>query len=198
MNLIRRMIKTGLGLNRKYRKILAYINFFKFWFRKSFLSFEHANLFLPKIDKLSLELILKKYGARIGKNCDIETGLTFHNCRDYSNLVVGNSCHIGKNCFFDLKDKVDIGENVVISMQTTFITHQDLNKSDLRHDFPSSKNKIIIKNNCYIGANVTILKGIIINEFSMVAAGAVVNKDVPEYSVVGGVPAKIINKIDKR
>ena len=90
------MIKTGLGLNRKYKGLIAYINLFRFWMRRCFLGFEYANVFLKRIDKKSVQLILKKNGAQIGSDCDIESGLTFHNCKNYSNLIVGNNCHIGK------------------------------------------------------------------------------------------------------
>lgn len=188
---------TGLGLNKKLTGLIVFINLFRFWMRKCFLGFEYANVFLKRVDKKSIQLILKQNGAKIGANCDVESGLTFHNCRDYSNLIIGNNCHIGKNCFFDLKDKVEIGNNVVISMQSTFITHQDLDKSELRNVFPASKNEITVKSNSYIGTNATILKGVVINEFSVVAAGSVVTKDVSGYSIVGGVPARLIKKIEE-
>ncbi len=190
-------MKNGLGLRKKFKSVISSINLFRFSIRKWIFGFEYANLFLKRLDKLSLHLILKKNGAKIGINCDIESGLTFHNCKDYSNLSIGNNCHIGKNCFFDLREKVEIDDNVVISMQTTFITHQDLNKSELRKIFPASKKKIIVKDNCYIGTNVTILQGVVINEFSVVAAGSVVIKDVPHHSIVGGVPAGFIKKVNK-
>ncbi|MNG32136.1 Virginiamycin A acetyltransferase [compost metagenome] len=53
---------------------------------------------------------------------------------------------------------------------------------------------ITIEDDCWIGSNVTILDGVTIGTGSVVAAGAVVTKDVPPYSVVGGVPAKIIKE----
>jgi len=173
------------------------MNLFRFWFLKTLLGFDAANIFLQRLDKASIRLVLKKNGATIGKNCDIETGLIFHNCKDYSNLIIGKNCHIGKNCFFDLRDRIVFEDNVVISMQTTFITHHDLNKSKLKKVYPSDYKNIVIENNSYVGANVTILKGVAINKFSVVAAGAVVTKAVPEYTVVGGVPARFIKKIKK-
>jgi acetyltransferase-like isoleucine patch superfamily enzyme len=54
---------------------------------------------------------------------------------------------------------------------------------------------VTIKKGVWIGCGVTILGGVTIGEYSVVAAGAVVTRDVPSYSVVAGVPAKIIRKI---
>ena len=56
---------------------------------------------------------------------------------------------------------------------------------------------IEIGNNCWIGAKVTILDGVTIGEHCVIAAGAVVSKSVPAYSIVGGVPAKVIRSIAK-
>ena len=75
-------------------------------------------------------------GARIGKNCNIQSGQVFHNCRDYSNIEIGDNCHIGKNCFFDLRNKIVVGKNVTISMQCTFLTHIDLSNSRLSNIYP--------------------------------------------------------------
>ena len=121
-------MKSGFGFLKKLRQINIYKNLTCFNICKYLLGFENANLYLRRIDKNSLKLILKKNGAKIGENCDIENGLIFHNCNDYSNLVIGDNCHIGKNCFFDLREKIELGNNVVISMQSTIITHIDLNK----------------------------------------------------------------------
>lgn len=157
---------------------------------------DNANLFLKKVDKISVLLILRRNGAIIGEDCDIETGLTFHNCKDYSNLIIGNNCHIGKNCFFDLRGNINIKDNVVISMQCTFITHIDMNKSELSQNYPSSAGKIIIYNDCYIGANSTILMNTKLGNHSFVAAGSLITKNIPEFTMVGGVPAKKIKGIN--
>jgi len=190
-------MRINIPIQRRLNATISRINMYRFWVIERLLSFDAANVFLQGIDKNAIQLVLKKNGASIGKDCDIESGLFFHNCRDYSNLIIGNNCHVGKSCFFDLRGKVVIEDNVVVSMQTTFITHQDLNKSDLREIYPPSFSDVTIKKNSYIGANATILQGITVNQYSVIAAGAVVTEDVPEYSVVGGVPAKLIKHIEK-
>ena len=140
-------MKTGLGLYLKYRLFYAHINLIRFWLRKKLLGFDVANQFLQRVDKISMQLILKNNGAKIGENCDIETGLTFHNCKSYSNLIIGNNCHIGKNCFFDLRETIIISDNVVISMQCTFITHIDMSKSELSRIYPQKQKPVRINKN---------------------------------------------------
>ena len=188
-------MKTGLGLNKKRKYLISYCNLFRFWFRKTFLGFESANIFLQRVDKKSVQLILKKNGADISENCDIESGLIFHNCNNYKNLIIGNNCHIGKDCFFDLRDKITIGDNVVVSMQCTFITHIDMSKSVLTEIYPPEKASINIKNNVYIGSGSQILKGVTIGEEAFVAAKSLVTKDIEPYTLVGGVPARMIKRI---
>ena len=163
---------------------------------KKFISFDLANQFLSLVDKLSLEVILRKNGAKIGDDCDIETGHTFHNCKDYSNLIIGNNCHIGKNCFFDLRNKVIIGNNVVISMQTTFITHMEMTQSLLSALYPADSKSIIVEDDCYIGAGTTILMGVKLGKSSFVAAKSLVIRNVNPFTMFGGIPAKEIKKIN--
>ncbi|MBI4648422.1 MAG: acyltransferase [Bacteroidia bacterium] len=184
-----------IGLKKHLRTLNVYFNLFRFWLRKKTLGFENANIFISRLDKESLQKILIKNKAKIGNNCDLESGLSFHNCSDYSNLIVGDNCHIGKNCFLDLKDEIRIGNNVTISMNCTLLTHQDFGKSKLEMLYPKKHAPIIIGNNTFIGANSIILKGVSFGEFSIIAAGSVVINDVKEKTVVGGAPAKIIKKI---
>lgn len=189
-------MKTGLGLYNKYRRFFAYINLIRFQFVRKVFGFDVANQFIQKVDKTSLILILKKNKASIGKDCDIETGIVFHNCRDYSNFIVGNNCHIGKNCFFDLRDKVQIRDNVVISMLCTFVTHIDMSKSSLSKKYPPAKGSIIIDHDTYIGSSSTVLMNTIIGSCSIVGSGSVVIKDIVPYTMVGGVPAVFIKKLN--
>jgi acetyltransferase-like isoleucine patch superfamily enzyme len=187
----------GLGITKILIKCNVFWNVQFFTIRKKTLGFENACAFLTSLDKNSMIPILRRNGAKIGHLCDIEAPLFFHNCNDFSNLIVGNKCHIGKNCFFDLRGKITIEDNVVISMLSTFITHQDIEKSELKNTYPACQKEIIIGNNSYIGVRSTILKGVIVNPFSIVAAGSLVLNQVESFSIVGGVPAKVIKKIKK-
>ena len=189
--------KVQRGLSRYvFIPINVKLTIFIFDIRNFMFGFTNSNKMLERISKPSIIPILRRYGATIGEDCDIETGITFHNCIDYSNLILGCNCHIGKNCFLDLKGKILIGNNVVISMKTTIITHMDLTQSRLSKLYPACIKDVIIYENCYIGASATILSGSIIHEFSIVAAGSLVTKDVLPYTLVGGVPAKIIKNIN--
>ena len=186
-------MKFGLGKQLQSSRIKY--NYFRFYLKKKLFGFETANNMTRWLDKESLMYILVRNGAKIGENCDIESGLTFHNCKDYSNLIIGNNCHIGKNCFFDLKDQIIIGDNVIISMQYTFITHIDMNKSSLKNLYPAKNRKIIIENSCYIGSNSTLLNDIKIGEKSIIASKSLINQDVEHNTLYGGVPAKKIKDL---
>ncbi len=80
----------------------------------------------------------------------------------------------------DFGNRVKFGKGV-------FINH-DMNERHAIYTY----GKVTVKKNAWIGMNVTICPGVTIGEYAVVAAGAVVTKDVPDYAVVGGVPAKVI------
>ena len=184
-----------MGLGKLLIKIHIRLDCFLFLMRSKFLGFNNAMAMFRTIDKNSVIPILLKNGATIGKNCDIESPLLFHNCNDFTKLTIGDNCHIGKNCFFDLKDTITIESNVVNSMQCTILTHFDLGKSDLAVKFPIKQQPTTLRRNCYLGANSTVLMGVTIEENTIVAAGSVVNKNTDPYTIVGGVPAKFIKTI---
>ena len=161
------------------------------------LGFDNANRLLRIVDRRAVKAILTGNGASIGNDCDIETPLTFDNCSDYSKLKVGNHCHIGKEVFFDLRDKVTIHDSVTVSMGATFITHIDVGKSPLKSaGYRSTSAAIVLKKGCYIGANATILMGVEIGECAVVGAGAIVTKNVSPHTVVAGNPARSVKKIE--
>lgn len=101
---------------------------------------------------------------------------------------------INSGCCFQDQGGVEIGDNALIGQQVVIATlNHDLNPEKRADMIPA---KVTIGKNAWVGAHATILAGVSIGENSVVAAGAVVTKDVPPNTVVGGVPAKIIKSIE--
>ncbi len=165
--------------------------------RVVFFGFDNACNYLRLQDFPCLSLILKRYGAKIGKNCDIQNGITFHNCRNFRNLTIGDNCHVGKDCFFDLREKITIGNKVVISMRASLVTHIDMSKSDLSVLYPARCKPVSLGDNVYIGCGATILMGCKIGSSAIVAASALVKGTVPDNAVVAGVPARRVSNVSK-
>ena len=90
--------------------------------------------------------------------------------------------------YIEIEDNVIIGPNTVIRASNH--NYADINKP-IRYQNHAG-GKIIIKEDVWIGSNCTILPNIVIGKGSIIGAGSVVTKNIPEYSVVAGVPAKII------
>lgn len=95
---------------------------------------------------------------------------------------------------------ISIGEHVAISGRVTFITHDGA--THLFRHLPGFEGvirygRITIRENCFIGLGATILPGVTIGPNTVVAAGAVVTKDAPPNSIVGGNPAQVITELDR-
>lgn len=128
-------------------------------------------------------------GARIGKNCSFGQNVNISN-----NVIVGNDCKVQNN--------VSIYEGVVLE-DGVFCGPSCVFTNDLtpRARYPKGRDgykKTLIREGASIGANATIVCGNIIGKYAMVAAGAVVTKDVPDYALVAGVPAKVVGRIDEK
>ena len=117
------------------------------------------------------------------------------------NLSVGDGSLIPKgSTFYCTRAELIIGNKVVFGPKPTIITGDHRIDIIGKHiidvtDEEKSPNQdvpVIIEDGCWIGANVTILKGVTIGRGSVIAAGAVVTKSCEPYSIIGGVPAKLI------
>lgn len=115
-------------------------------------------------------------------------------------LVMGNRSSLGAYSYVGCSGSISIGDDVMIGPRVTMIAENhnfaDLNRPMNRQGV--NNKGIVIGNNVWIGACVTILDGVTIGDHVIVAAGAVVNRDVPPYAVVAGVPARPIrSRLDK-
>lgn len=124
-------------------------------------------------------------GAIIGSDCN----LCAHTLVE-SDVVIGNNVTIKSGVF--LWDGARIEDNVFIGPNATF-TNDLMPRSKV---YPETFKGILVKFGASIGANATILPGLIIGSNAMVGAGAVVTKDVPDNAVVVGNPAKIIRYVE--
>lgn len=106
-------------------------------------------------------------------------------------IKIGSNTVINRATYLDGRVHLTIGNNVNISHQTLI---QTLTHDPLSSHFICQCKPVIIKDHVWIGARAIILPGVIIGEGSIVAAGAVVTKDVEPYTIVGGNPAKFLKK----
>lgn len=109
-------------------------------------------------------------------------------------ITIGKNVFINHACSFLDLGGITIEDHVLIGPRVNLVTEN--HPADPRQRRSLMTKPIVIKRNAWIGANATILPGVTIGENAIVAAGAVVSKDVPANTVVGGVPAKFIKTID--
>ena len=144
-------------------------------------------------------------GVTIGDNTKI-----WHFCHVQKGAIIGDNCSLGQNV--NISNNVKIGNGVKIQNNVSVYEGVELEDgvfcgpscvftNDLtpRTEFPKGSanyKKTLVKHGASIGANATIVCGHTIGEYAMIAAGAVVTKDVPPYTLVAGIPARAIGKVD--
>lgn len=141
---------------------------------------------------------LSKKGVVIGNNVSLLKG-TIIECTGVLNslgegLVIGNNVGIAQNCFIQVRGEVIIGNDVIFGPNVSIFSENHIYE-DIK--LPISKQGVyrkgvVIGEGVWIGTRSVILDGVTIGRNSIVAAGSIVNKDVAPFSIVGGVPAKLI------
>lgn len=110
------------------------------------------------------------------------------------NITIGKDVFINSGCHFQDQGGIAIGDGALIGHNVVLAT--------INHDLDPKNNRknhyapIIIGNHVWIGSNAVILAGVTIGDWAVVGAGAVVTKDVPPMTVVGGIPARIIKTME--
>lgn len=133
-------------------------------------------------------LIYRASGVRIGKGSHLHLGTQFFYP---AGVKIGKDTIVGQNAFLDGRDKLTIGDHVDIASDVMiYNSEHDINAED----FHAIVEPVEIGDFCFIGPRVVILPGVKIGKGAVVAAGAVVTKDVSDFAIVGGVPAKQIGE----
>lgn len=132
--------------------------------------------------------VMRLGGASIGKGSSVHIGARFFSLK---NLTIGEDSIIGNGIFIDGRDTVKIGNHVDIASEVMiYNSEHDVNSED----FGATEGPVEIGDYVFIGPRAIILPNVSIGRGAVVAAGAVVTKDVPEFTIVGGVPAKEIGE----
>lgn len=143
----------------------------------------------------------------IGNHCEIKGRLTSF---EGGKIQIGDNCFMNFSSLIGAMDSVTIGDNVIIATNvrifdnnnhpTSPAMREKMSQGDFYGDLwtwrYAEHKPVVIGDNVWIGEYSTILKGVTIGKGSIVASHSVVTKDVPEYTIVAGNPAKVVKKLE--
>lgn len=175
----------------KIRKICAHILSYKYYFL--FTSFGNKSY----IDR-PMSVDVNHGCVKIGNKFRIQPGLRMELLDSNSNIIIGENVSIGQNFHITSGGNLNIGNNVTIS-GNVFITNIDHEYKNIGVHILQQDHIIketIVGENCFIGYGAAIQAGTKLGKHCVVGTNAVVRGEFPDYSVIVGVPAKIVKKYD--
>lgn len=165
----------------------------------------YANELFQEAVRIGMELNTKYHtpeelreimGRLIGKQVDRSFRMFPPFYTDFGkNITIGKDVFINSGCHFQDQGGIEIGDGALIGHNVVLATiNHDLNPKENRKNHYAA---IKIGAHVWIGSNATILPGVTIGDYAVVAAGTVVTRDVPAMTVVGGVPARVLKTIQE-
>jgi acetyltransferase-like isoleucine patch superfamily enzyme len=148
----------------------------------------------------AIEIPRNFHDIEIEQNCSLDRGVTLLASGESSphpKIRIGASTYINRNTFLDATTALSIGQHCAIGPGCYITDHDhgtDINLTPLQQPMIAEPTKL--GDRVWIGANVTILKGVTIGDDTIIGAGSVVTKDIPARSIAVGVPAKVIKSRD--
>ena len=135
------------------------------------------SIFLPSVIR---SVILRTFGASVGSGVLIRRGVRVH---FPWNLEIGDGCWIGEEVWFINHEKITIGSNVCISQRSIICSGgHDYRSASLEY----AHNPVVIKDGAWVCLDAKVLPGVTIGECSVVSAGEIVRKSLPDYSMLVG------------
>lgn len=143
--------------------------------------------------QLARAFLFKMAGVKVGRRVKIKKGFILEPFGFSKNLTIGEGTFINTNCRVACRSEVSLGSLCAIGPNVLFETVNHVKRES--GGWNTVSEPIKVGNEVWIGASSIILPGVSIGDGSIVAAGSVVNKDIPAGVICAGVPAKIIKKV---
>lgn len=159
---------------------------------KNILSITFFHQLVDKLVEFTNENVYPLRKMTRGKNSSVSSSARFSNP---DNIIIGCNTNINRNCILwaGKKCKIIIGDDCLTGPGVTIIVSQyEVKGKEPIRSYLQKEADIIIEDDVWLGANCTILSGVTVGKGAIIAAGAVVVKNVDSYSIVAGVPAKKI------
>lgn len=156
---------------------------------------ERMGKFNSEKDASKREAILKSLLGKMGEGCYITPNFF---CDYGVNMELGERVYFNANCVVLDCAKVTIGSDTFIGPNCQFYTPIHPLDYKTRNTFIESAKPITVGKNCWLGGSVVLLPGVTIGDGSVIGAGAVVTKDIPENSLAVGNPARVIRTIEQQ
>jgi maltose O-acetyltransferase len=183
MSILKDRMGRELGWSEAMKKILN--RFYNYWLDFKIMLLRWGG-YIPS--HIIRRTIYKLAGISIGRGSTIHMWANFYQPK---NIIIGDDTIVGDHVFLDGRSDLIIGNHVEIASQVLiYNSEHDIHSTD----FKAITGKVEIGDYCFIGPRVIILPGVKIGNGAVVAAGAVVTKDVPDFAIVAGVPATIIGE----
>jgi acetyltransferase-like isoleucine patch superfamily enzyme len=158
-----------------------------------------ADLYFPENITIGKGSIVRRVSFTAGKSAHITIGKNcyFHdhvylNCHG-DNITIGDDCSFNNFDYIDGHGNVDIGSNCAFGPHLSVVSNHTREKDGSFGG--ATKAGVVIGNNCWIGACVTIVDGATVGEDCVIAANSVVTQSIPKNSMAAGAPAKVIKTI---
>jgi maltose O-acetyltransferase len=142
-------------------------------------------------------LILRLAGVDIGPGSAIGGPISIAGVGRAEGLRIGTECFVNGHCHFYVTDRIEIGDRVALGQEVMILTGTHDTSDPTHRNGPIIARPVTVGSGAWLGARCVVLPGVTIGEGAVVAAGAVVTRDVPAHTIAAGVPAKVLRSLDK-